>query len=375
MIPLSLYIHLPWCVKKCPYCDFNSHTAPDQVPEMVYIDALLRDLEQDLPSVWGRKIQTIFIGGGTPSLFSPSALEHLLTQLHSRLAYCPTIETTLEANPGTVEQTKFEGYRRCGFNRLSIGIQSFQEAKLKRLGRIHGGEEAKNAVTTAKLAGFHNINIDLMFGLPEQTIEEAISDLQTAIELAPTHLSWYQLTIEPNTHFSQFPPTLPEDDYIWEMQKKGQELLSQAGYAQYEISAYSKKNFQCQHNRNYWEFGDYLGIGAGAHSKITDPATGNVQRQWKIKHPKHYLAATKFAAGEKWVQTDELPLEFMLNALRLYEPIPHSLFEMRTGLPITAIASSLQKAQDLGLLILGENDLSTTDRGKLYLNDLINCFM
>jgi putative oxygen-independent coproporphyrinogen III oxidase len=375
MIPTSLYIHIPWCVKKCPYCDFNSHTSPSSIPELEYINVLIRDLEKDLPRIWGRKITTIFIGGGTPSLFSAGALEKLMLELHARLAFSPDIEITLEANPGTFEQQRFIDYRNIGINRLSLGVQSFQDDKLSLLGRIHAGKEAHLAIDAAKKAGFTNFNIDLMFGLPSQSLSDALSDLTTAMTHQPTHLSWYQLTLEPNTPFFQFPPKLPHDDAIFTMQEQGQQLLAQHHYQQYEISAYSQQSYQCQHNRNYWEFGDYVGIGAGAHSKLTDPATGNIQRYYKIKHPKHYMSATEYVCGEQNIKVEELSLEFMMNALRLCEKIPTRLFEERTGLPIQAIAEQLGKAQELELLDWGTDYLETTARGKLYLNDLLGCFM
>lgn len=374
MIPLSLYIHIPWCVKKCPYCDFNSHQANDEIPEIRYVEKLINDFEQEIPTIWGRKIQTIFIGGGTPSLFSPAAFEYLLEQLHARLAYHPDIEITLEANPGTVERNKFTAYRKLGMNRLSLGIQSFQDEKLRLLGRIHNADEAQQAIKAAKLAGFNNFNLDLMFGLPGQTIKEALLDLETAISFNPPHLSWYQLTIEPNTHFFQFPPKLPAEDYIWEMQEAGQALLAAAGYHQYEISAYSQHGFQCKHNRNYWEFGDYLGIGAGAHSKITDKSTGLITRKWKIKHPKQYLQAKEFIAGEKIIPSNELALEFMMNALRLYEPISLQVFKERTSLNLQNILRQIQKAAELGLITWNPEELATTPQGKRFLNDLLQLF-
>lgn len=375
MIPTSLYIHIPWCVKKCPYCDFNSHNAPTSIPETEYINALVRDLEKDLPLIWGRKIISIFFGGGTPSLFSGSSLETLLSQIHARLAFSPDIEITLEANPGTVEQQRFHDYRKAGINRISLGIQSFQDDKLKLLGRIHAAKEAHLAIEAAKNAGFSNFNIDLMFGLPSQTLQDSLEDLHAAISHDPKHLSWYQLTLEPNTHFARFPPQLPKEDDIYVMQEQGQQLLADHHYQQYEISAYSQPSYQCLHNRNYWEFGDYIGIGAGAHSKLTDPATGNILRRYKTKHPKQYLIADEFVCGEHTVKLEELPLEFMMNALRLYEKIPSSLFAQRTGLPITAIAQSLNKAQELELLTWNQDFIETTIRGKLYHNDLLACFM
>lgn len=373
-IPLSLYIHIPWCVKKCPYCDFNSHAFREEIPEKKYIEKLLEDVDKELPSIWGRRIQTIFFGGGTPSLFSPESLDHLLKQLHARFSYSPNTEITLEANPGTVEQGKFKAYREVGINRLSLGIQSFHANKLRLLGRIHDDTEAKKAVTMAKCAGFTNFNIDLMFGLPEQTIDNALFDLETAISYQPTHLSWYQLTLEPNTHFSRFPPSLPDDDYIFEMQEQGQAVIKTAGYDQYEISAYSQKGYNCQHNRNYWEFGDYLGIGAGAHSKITNAASGIITRKWKIKHPKQYLNASDFTAGQNRISLADLPLEFMMNALRLYEEIPFSLLEERTGLTADCLHNKLDQAKKAGLLEINDRCFYTTPLGKRFYNDLLQHF-
>jgi putative oxygen-independent coproporphyrinogen III oxidase len=373
-IPLSLYIHIPWCVKKCPYCDFNSHPLHGEIPELSYIERLIEDIEQELPAIWGRKIKTIFIGGGTPSLFSAAAFEYLFKELSSRLSYLPFPEITLEANPGTVEREKFDSFRKIGINRLSLGIQSFQDNKLMALGRIHTGYEAEKAIEAAKLAGFTNFNLDLMFGLPQQTVADALSDLKTAASYQPTHLSWYQLTIEPNTFFSKFPPTLAHEDDIWEIQEQGQAMIA-AHYHQYEISAYSQQDFQCQHNRNYWEFGDYIGIGAGAHSKITK--TDRVLRKSKIRHPKQYLDANtqNLVAVEKIVHADELPLEFMLNALRLYEAIPFALFEARTGLKLEAILKKLNEAEALGLISLTHESLMTTPLGKRFLNNLLEIFM
>lgn len=373
-IPLSLYIHIPWCIKKCPYCDFNSHQSRQEIPEKDYIDCLIKDLESELPGIWGRKIQTIFIGGGTPSLFSPDSFHELLQQLHARLSFSPDIEITLEANPGTLEQGKFLGFRQAGINRLSLGIQSFQDDKLKLLGRIHDSNSALNAIENAKLSGFDNFNLDLMFGLPTQSLDDALSDLAIAIKQQPTHLSWYQLTIEPNTHFFQFPPRLPEDDYIFNMQEQGQNMIREAGFQQYEISAYSKSGFQCQHNRNYWEFADYLGIGAGAHSKLTNFANQTIVRKWKIKHPKQYLTADHYLAGEKTLPMAELPLEFMLNTLRLHERISTALFEERTFLKIAVIEPLLKKAVSMGLLIWDQDYIETTQQGKLFLNDLLGIF-
>lgn len=373
--PLTLYIHMPWCVRKCPYCDFNSHELKQDLPEQAYVDALLEDLTQDLPLVWGRRISAIFIGGGTPSLFSPAAIARLLAGIHQLLPFHPDIEITMEANPGTVEQERFRGFRAAGINRLSIGIQSFDDAQLKRLGRIHDSATAHRAIEAAKVSGFDNFNIDLMFGLPEQSIDAALEDLLTGIEHQSTHLSWYQLTIEPNTQFHHHPPILPFDDEIWEMQQAGQEVLQQQGYQQYEISAYSKNQFQCQHNRNYWEFGDYLGIGAGAHAKITNAGTQTVTRYWKTRHPKSYLDPNvPYIQGSKTLDNKDLVIEFMLNTLRLFETISIDLFTARTGLPITHIESQLNLAQEKGLMMKTSTGFATTPLGKLHLNELLLLF-
>jgi len=377
--PLSLYVHLPWCVRKCPYCDFNSHEAGhNALKEKVYVDALVRDLETELPQIWGRRINTIFIGGGTPSLFSAEAIDQLLAELRARLNFYPDIEITMEANPGTAEAEKFRAFRKSGINRLSIGVQSFDNEKLKQLGRIHDADEAKLAIQMAKSAGFAEINIDIMFGLPGQTIEQALSDLQTAIDHQPQHISWYQLTIEPNTVFYSKPPVLPEDDLIWEMQERGQELLAQHGYLQYEISAYAKKNHQCLHNLNYWQFGDYLGIGAGAHGKLTDVAAGTVTRKAKHRIPERFieLAGKDDVIGDrKILNRDDLKLEFMMNVLRLRDGVHPSLFLQHTGLPVSDIQSQLEAAEAKGLLEWNIQTLKPTTKGQRYLNDLLQLFM
>ncbi|MFZ2320426.1 MAG: radical SAM family heme chaperone HemW, partial [Pseudomonas sp.] len=286
--PLALYIHIPWCVRKCPYCDFNSHAAGPTLPEQEYVDALLADLDADLGRVHGRQLSSIFFGGGTPSLFSAAALGRLLAGVEQRIGFAADIEITLEANPGTFEQAKFQAYRQLGINRLSIGVQSFQADKLKALGRIHDGDEAIRAADMARAAGFDNFNLDLMHGLPDQSIEDALSDLRIAIAQQPTHLSWYQLTMEPNTVFWSQPPTLPEDDTLWDIQEAGQQLLAEHGYLQYEVSAYARAGRQAQHNLNYWSFGDFIGIGAGAHGKLSSPS-GQIVRTWKTRLPKDYL--------------------------------------------------------------------------------------
>lgn len=373
--PLALYIHIPWCVRKCPYCDFNSHAAGPTLPEEEYVDALLADLDIDLQHVHGRQLTSIFFGGGTPSLFSDRALGRLLEGVERRVGFAPDIEITLEANPGTFEQAKFKGYRALGINRLSIGVQSFQEAKLKALGRIHDGGEAIRAADMARAAGFDNLNLDLMHGLPEQSIEDALFDLRTAISQGPTHLSWYQLTMEPNTVFWSQPPTLPEDDLLWDIQEAGQALLAAEGYAQYEVSAYAKPGKQARHNLNYWTFGDFLGIGAGAHAKLSTPA-GRIQRTWKTRLPKDYLDPAKaFQAGERLLEADELPFEFLMNVLRLTEGAPAELFSQRTGLPLQQLEQARREAERQGLLQADPARLAATTKGQLFLNDLLQQFL
>ncbi|MDX1796541.1 MAG: radical SAM family heme chaperone HemW, partial [Hydrogenovibrio sp.] len=317
-LPLSLYVHYPWCIQKCPYCDFNSHTLGDD-QESAYLSAMIRQLEQTLPSVWGRPIQSIFFGGGTPSLISEAGLDRFLSQVRALLGFQPDIEITLEANPGTVDFEKFAGFRQAGINRLSMGVQSFDDQKLDALGRIHSADEAYLAVEAAKKAGFDNFNLDLMFALPNQTLSEAIKDVETAIALAPPHLSHYQLTLEPNTPFYKNPPVLPEDDAAWEMQVECQRTLSEAGYQHYEVSAYAQINRQCVHNVNYWQFGDYIGLGAGAHGKITDPPQAKILRTQMPASPGGYIRMIEEGKMGKVIQVseEEARFEFMLNALRL----------------------------------------------------------
>lgn len=375
--PLSLYVHLPWCLQKCPYCDFNSHEVKDSVPEQDYVDCLLLDLEQELPQVWGRHISSIFIGGGTPSLFSGEAIDRLLAGIRARIPCHPGLEVTLEANPGTVDAHHFAGYLAAGVNRLSIGIQSFDNDKLTSLGRIHDSAMAIQAVATARSAGFENINLDLMFGLPQQDDQAMVQDLQQAIDLKPTHISHYQLTIEPNTLFYQQPPTLPDDDRIFQTQLQCRELLASAGYEQYEVSAFAQPGKQCRHNLNYWRFGDYIGIGAGAHGKISHPTAG-IRRYSKIKHPREYLsckASGGFVQTHSTLKAQDLSFEFMLNALRLYETIPLSLFSERTGVASHEITSVLQKADDLGWLHYDQDRISTTEHGKRFLNNVVELFL
>ncbi len=378
IIPLSLYIHIPWCVRKCPYCDFNSHQMPDEIPEADYIEALLRDLESELPHIWGRPIESIFIGGGTPSLFSAEGIDALLRGLRERLPLRPTMEITLEANPGTFEQERFSAYREAGINRLSIGIQSYNAGHLKALGRIHNAEEAINAAHIAKQAGFDNFNLDLMHGLPQQTPEQAMHDLQKAISFAPTHISWYQLTIEKNTLFHHSPPLLPDDEHLWQIQKQGQSLLADAGYTQYEVSAYAQKNRQCIHNINYWEFGDYLGIGAGAHGKITQP-DGTITRHQKYRQPARYTKEAlqgKARSATTTLEKQDKIFEFMLNTLRLKEGFNKVAFERRTGLPLSKIDSNIKQATHQGLLQQTRNDqYCATKQGWFFLNNLIEIFL
>ncbi|MAE34129.1 MAG: YggW family oxidoreductase [Oceanospirillaceae bacterium] len=375
--PLSLYIHIPWCVRKCPYCDFNSHEAGSHIPEAEYINALLKDLEQDLHWVQGRAIKSIFFGGGTPSLLSAHAYETLFTGLSEKLSFSSDIEITLEANPGTFEADKFKAYRQLGINRLSMGIQSFQPEHLKKLGRIHDRAQALAAIETAINAGFSNFNLDLMHGLPDQTPEQALDDLNTALSFQPPHLSWYQLTIEPNTEFYKRPPVLPEDDTLWDIQEQGQERLAHAGLRQYEISAYSLPQQQAKHNINYWRFGDYLGIGAGAHGKITStgPQGLTILRTRKTRLPKDYLNSEKrFLAGQDRILPEDTALECMMNALRLQEGIPVSDFEARTGMTLDSIRAPLNKALSLGLIECS-TDIRASERGQQYLNELLALFL
>lgn len=376
--PLSLYIHIPWCVQKCPYCDFNSHALKHEIPELAYVSELIADLDADILrfDIKNRPLKTIFIGGGTPSLFSAAAIELLLSQVLARFEHHPDIEITLEANPGTVEADKFTGFFQAGVSRLSIGVQSFASDKLIKLGRIHDGEQASKAAQLATQCGVSSFNLDLMHGLPQQTIENALDDLKTAIKLKPTHLSWYQLTIEPNTPFHSRPPVLPVDEVLWTIQDQGIALLNQAGYQQYEISAFSQKEYQCQHNLNYWRFGDYLGIGCGAHGKISDVSSGNVYRTVKVKHPKGYLDKSRPHLDQlKTVTSDELPFEYMMNRLRLYSAFDLDEFEAYTGLARTTIAARLELAQSKHLMSNHEQTWQVTPTGHRYLNDLLEMFL
>lgn len=377
-IPLSVYIHIPWCVRKCPYCDFNSHAQREALPEEAYINALMRDLESKLPSVWGRRIESVFIGGGTPSLFAPNAIGRILKGLRERLPLRPDTEITMEANPGTVEASQFSGFREAGVNRLSMGIQSFNDQHLQALGRIHSAEQAKCAIDIAREAGFDNLNLDLMFALPQQSARQSLDDLETAIAFAPRHISFYQLTIEPNTLFHAQPPPTPSGDIAWEMQKNGQKLLARYGYEQYEVSAYARDDQCCRHNLNYWQFGDYLGLGAGAHGKITDASQGNVTRHWNHRQPVEYMSRAQEGSpvqGHSTLDSKELRFEFMLNALRLTHGVANTLYNERTGLNLEDLESELKNAQERGLLSRDGQRLVTTALGAQHLNELMLQFL
>ena len=414
-VPLALYIHIPWCVRKCPYCDFNSHGLRGQLPVREYVAALLADLDGDLRDfgeaidgreILSRPLESIFFGGGTPSLFPPEAIAEILDGASARLKFADDCEITLETNPGTVEHGRFDGYLNAGVNRISFGVQSFDDAKLRALGRIHSSAEAEAAVKLAQDAGFDNINLDLMYALSNQSLQGALADIERAIALAPAHISHYQLTLEPNTSFAANPPPLPDDDAAWAMQEACQTELAQAGYAQYEISAYARDGRCCAHNFNYWRFGDYLGIGAGAHGKITgnrEPGTGNreakamlassrspatgsrlpapafqVSRRWKVKHPRVYLENANTPTrigGDSQVAREELPFEYMLNALRLTDGTMIGEFSKRTGLSLDAIQAPLREARERGWMEDEPQFLRATEFGHRFLNDVIGLFM
>jgi len=370
--PLALYVHIPWCVRKCPYCDFNSHERSGSLPEKEYVAKLLEDLESLLPSVWGRRLSSVFIGGGTPSLFAPQAIDALLSGVRARLPLEPGAEITLEANPGTVEAARFRGFRDAGVSRISVGVQSFDDAMLRALGRIHGADEARRAVESA-LAAFDNVNLDLMYGLPGQSADMARADIEAGIATGVPHLSAYQLTIEPNTVFFSQPPTLPEHDLCADMQIMIEELLQQSEFQHYETSAFARPGHRCRHNLNYWEFGDYLGIGAGAHGKISFP--DRVTRHSRIKQPREYLAAQNTLVEDKTIAAGELPLEFMLNALRLPDGFPVGLFQERTGLPFSTIAAPLKDAEEKGLIERDLTRVRPSARGQRFLNELLELFL
>ena len=374
--PLALYIHIPWCIQKCPYCDFNSHAVKQGIPEQEYIAHLLADLEQDLDLVRNRTLSSIFIGGGTPSVFSSAGIAQILTGVKQRIACEADMEVTMEANPGTVEAERFAGYVQAGVTRFSIGVQSFQTAQLKALGRIHDCDEAIRAAKLAQQLPLRSFNLDLMHGLPQQDLAGALADLQQAIDLAPPHLSWYQLTIEPNTAFASRPPVLPPDDTLWDIQQQGLALLQQHGYQQYEISAYAKAGQQCQHNLNYWRYGDYLGIGCGAHGKITLPSRNSILRTVKIKHPKGYMDISRgYMDNREQVQPEDRPFEFFMNRFRLLEPCPKADFIAYTGLPLEAISEAIASAEQQQLITVSDNHWQITDKGARYLNDLLTLFI
>ncbi len=371
--PLSLYIHIPWCVQKCPYCDFNSHALKGELPHEDYVNHLLADLDQDLAFSGGRDIATIFIGGGTPSLLSAAAMRLLLDGVRCRLPVKATAEITMEANPGTVEAERFHGYQQAGVNRISIGVQSFSPAKLRRLGRIHGPEEARSAALLAAGLGLRSFNLDLMHGLPEQALEQALDDLRQAIALNPPHLSWYQLTIEPNTLFGSRPPSLPDDDALWDIYEQGNQLLAAAGYRQYETSAYAIPGFQCEHNLNYWRFGDYLGIGCGAHGKLTQ-ADGTLMRTVKVRHPRGYMQGNYLDKRHR-VEPADLPFEFFMNRFRLLEPTPRHEFSDFTGLDENVVRPALDQALAGDYITENDSYWQVTEKGKLFLNPLLELFM
>ncbi len=374
-IPLALYVHVPWCVQKCPYCDFNSHTLKQSVPEKEYIAHLLADLDQDLKYVQGRALQSIFIGGGTPSLLSAEAILQLLQGIGKRIAFSPNIEITLEANPGTIETGRFAGFVQAGVTRISIGVQSFQTKHLKTLGRIHDNRQAFAAIKQANEVGLRTYNMDLMHGLPQQSIVEGLSDLETALSFAPPHLSWYQLTIEPNTQFASKPPVLPEDEVLWDIQERGHALLKAAGYVQYEVSAYAKPGQQCQHNLNYWQFGDYLGIGCGAHGKVT--YNGTIIRTEKIKHPRGYMDLQQdYLYRSNQVNDEDVPFEYFMNRLRLFAPFTLEDYEVHTLQPLPQKTRLvLDRALASGFLIQSKRQITLTSQGQRYLNTLLAEFI
>ena len=373
--PLSLYIHIPWCLKKCPYCDFNSHEKREDVPEAEYVDALVADLEATLPKVWGRRIGTIFIGGGTPSLFSPQAIDRLLTAVRTRIGVDPEAEITMEANPGTFERERFRGYRDAGVNRLSVGVQSFDDARLAAIGRVHGADEARRALEAA-VAIFPTVNADLMYALPGQDLEGALRDVREAIALGAPHVSAYHLTLEPDTHFHRFPPALPDEDLAADMQDAIERELASAGYGHYETSAFAKHGHRARHNLNYWTFGDYIGLGAGAHAKIS--FRDRITREQRIRKPVTYMrAAIESGAIDAAHEVEEaqLPFEFMLNALRLVDGFALDLFTQRTGSPVTMITGELDRAQNEGLVERDHAHVRPTARGRRFLNELMQRFL
>jgi putative oxygen-independent coproporphyrinogen III oxidase len=379
-LPLALYVHMPWCVRKCPYCDFNSHQLKSAAPDSDYIDALIRDFDLELPRLEGRRIDTVFFGGGTPSLFQPEEFSRLLGALKQRIAIAADAEVTLEANPGTIERGRFAGYRDAGINRVSLGAQSFSPRALETLGRIHSAEDTHRAVEELRAAKLDNFNLDLMYALPEQSLDEAIADVRTACALAPAHLSYYQLTLEPGTVFHARPPALPDEDLAWQMQTAGQSLLAEAGYEQYEVSAYARRGARCRHNLNYWLFGDYVGIGAGAHGKLSLALPHEILRTIKPKQPRDYLdqvyRATREPVGENsFILSKDLPFEFMLNALRLNEGFTVQSFGERTGLSMGSAEGKLAEGERRGLLTRRADAWCPTELGRRFLNDLQASFL
>lgn len=373
--PLSLYAHIPWCIRKCPYCDFNSHEQKGELPEERYVDALVADLESSLPDVWGRKLSTVFIGGGTPSLFAPAAIDRLVTAARTRIPFEFEAEVTMEANPGTFEAERFAGYRAAGITRLSVGVQSFDDERLKAIGRVHGAREARRAVESA-LSIYPTVNVDLMYALPGQSIEDALDDVRAAVELGAPHISAYHLTLEPNTYFHRFPPKLPDDESAADMQERIEESLAAAGYEHYETSAFAKPGHRAHHNVNYWTFGDYLGIGAGAHGKLS--FRDRVRREARQRAPRAYMDAALAgdAVQEKHdVEAASLPFEFLMNALRLVEGFPTALFAERTGLPIATVERELQAAEHDGLIARDLATIRPTLKGQRFLNDLLERFL
>ena len=376
--PLSLYVHLPWCVRKCPYCDFNSHRVSGALEADAYLRSLLADLASERAFVGRREILSVFIGGGTPSLFPAPVVASLLQWVRKNLNCSSEMEVTLEANPGAFDSDRFAGYRRAGVNRLSIGVQSFDSGCLRALGRIHDPQEAESAATAAGDCGFENINLDLMFGLPGQRLPMTLDDIHTAIGLKPGHISFYQLTLEPNTPFYNAPPELPSEDDLWDMQQAGHSALTEAGYRQYEVSAFAQPGRECRHNLNYWRFGDYLGIGAGAHSKLSDLSDNRIVRRWRVRDPQRYLAAagTQAAlAGEKQLSADDLVVEFMLNALRLNQGFDQDLFHYRTGVPWQHVSARVERAVAKGLLVQEGSTVTPTLLGRRFLDDLVAMFL
>lgn len=375
---LGLYVHMPWCVRKCPYCDFNSHALKAELPAQRYIQALITDLEADLPLVWGRSVQSIYFGGGTPSLFPAALIEEFLSAARARLDLAPGLEITLEANPGTIEHDSFRAYAQAGINRVSLGVQSFDDDALKRLGRIHGRHEVDDCLQALTASGITNFNIDLMFALPNQDIEQARDDVCRAIAARPTHISYYQLTLEPNTAFASQPPALPADDLAWEIQQSGLDMLQTAGLEQYEISAFARDDLQCRHNVNYWEFGDFLAIGAGAHGKVTTAGDGSVQRYAKHRHPEQYMRGLEngnWLADRRILGEDDLVFEFFLNRLRLRQEFSINDFSTRTGLDWGVVESRVQQAVDRGLLEIRQGQVSTTELGWKFVNDIQQMFL